>query len=382
MQHTAAVDGPYVLVGVLVDPQGEIAVELLDEPVADVARCDVLAVAAIEGAVVDGERHGHGGLVDGDAWQGLGVVGGSHGVADLESLDAYQGADVARRYLADLLASHALECVQLLDALARYAAVLLAYGYLYALAEGAAVYASDGDAAHVAREVERGDEHLCVALVGLRGGYVLDDGVEQGYDVVGGMLPVGAHPAVFGRAEYGGEVELVLGGVEAVHEVKYHVLHLRGTAVGLVDLVDHHEWLQADLDGLLEHESCLWHGALEGVDQQETSVGHIEHALHFAAKVGVSRGVDDVDLDSLVVDRYVFAQDSDAALALEVVVVEDKLSGRLVVAEEVAGQEHLVDQGRLAVVDVCDDGYVADVVHIRYWILAVTADKGTKKSRN
>ena len=32
------------------------------------------------------------------------------------------------------------------------------------------------------------------------------------------------------------------------------------------------------------------------------AVGHVEHALHLAAKVGVSRGVDDVDFGIFIVD--------------------------------------------------------------------------------
>ena len=53
-------------------------------------------------------------------------------------------------------------------------------------------------------------------------------------------------------------------------------------------------------------------GTLEGVDEQQAAVGHVEHAFHFTAEVGVARSVDDVDLGVPIVDRYVLGKDGDA----------------------------------------------------------------------
>ena len=58
-------------------------------------------------------------------------------------------------------------------------------------------------------------------------------------------------------------------------------------------------------------------------------------------------------------DRGVLGEDGDAALALEVVGVHDALGDLLVGAEHAALAEQRVDQRRLAVVDVGDDGDVA-----------------------
>ena len=181
-------------------------------------------------------------------------------------------------------------------------------------------------------------------------------------DIIGRRLPVLAHPALLGRAVDDGEVELILGGVELAHEVEDHLIDLLGAAVGLVNLVDDDDGLEAYLKGLLQHEACLGHGTLEGIDEQQTAVGHVEHALHLAAEVRVARGVDDVDFRVLVVDRDVLGEDGDATLALQLVVVEHELACLLVVAEEITGQEHLVDQCCLAVVDVCDDCDIAYVL--------------------
>ena len=70
--------------------------------------------------------------------------------------------------------------------------------------------------------------------------------------------------------------------------------------------------------------------------------------------------VDDVDLDAVVADAGGLGEDGDAALALQVVGVHDALDDFLVVAEDAALAEHGVHQRGLAVVDVGDDGDVAD----------------------
>src|SRR4029079_13933779 len=97
-------------------------------------------------------------------------------------------------------------------------------------------------------------------------------------------------------------------------------------------------------------------------DQQQHAVDHLEDALDLAAEVGVARRVDDVDVRALVGHGRVLGQDGDALLALEIVGVHHALHYRLVGAEGPALPEHGVDEGRLAVVDVGDDGQVAHVL--------------------
>ena len=328
------------------------------------ARGDILPVAAEEGRIVVGEGHRHGGLVDGDTGQCFGGIDIGNGIADFEALYAYQGAYLTRSSAFDAGAAHAFEDVQFLDALFHGGTVAFAQHDVLAFAQFTAVYAAYGDTAHIRREVERGDEHLRGAFDVFRGGNVFDDGIEQYRDVVGGFAPVGRHPVLFGRTVDGGEVELFLGGIEVEHQFEYHFLHLVGTAVLLVDLVDDDDGFQPHLNGLLQHKAGLGHGTFEGVDQQQAAVGHVEYAFHLATEVGVPRGVDDVYLAVFVPYRYVFRQNRYAAFPFEVVVVEHELARVLVVTEEAAGHQHLVDEGGFSVVDVGDDGDIPNVLFL------------------
>ena len=260
VEHASAVDGPNILLGAFLNAEGEVAVELGGETVADVARSDVLAVAAEEGAVVDGEGHRHGGLVDGYTGQRFGIFGSGHGVADFEAFDSDKSADVAVADRSHFLASHTLEGVELLNFLADDRTVATAERNFLPFADLTSMHAADGNTADILGVVERRDEHLRIAGIVLGAGDIFYDGIEQGHDAVGGIVVVCTHPTLLGRAVECGEIELVLAGVEAEHEVEHHLLHFFGATVGLVDLVYHHHGLEADFDGLLKHEARLGHG--------------------------------------------------------------------------------------------------------------------------
>ena len=157
-----------------------------------------------------------------------------------------------------------------------------------------------------------------------------------------------------------GEIELILVGVEVDEQVEDLVEHFLRARVGAVDLVDDDDRRELGFERLRQHEARLRQRAFGGVHQQHDAVDHLQGALDFAAEVGVAGGVDDVDLDVVVVERGVLGEDGDAALALEVVRVHDALGDGLVGAEDAALAEHGVDQRGLAVVDVGDDGDVED----------------------
>ena len=130
---------------------------------------------------------------------------------------------------------------------------------------------------------------------------------------------------------------------------------------GFVDLVEDDNGLEAELEGLVEDEAGLGHGALGGIDEEQDAVGHVEDALDLPAEVGMAGGVDDVDLHAVVADGDVLGEDGDAALALEGVAVEDAvLGGGFAFGDVELAQDGIHERG-FAVVDVGDDGDVADV---------------------
>ncbi len=167
------------------------------------------------------------------------------------------------------------------------------------------------------------------------------------------------HPALLGGAVEDREVELLVGGVERGEQVEHLVDDFHRARVGAVDLVDDDDGLQSHLQRLRHHEFGLRQRTLGGIDQHQCAVHHVEDALHLTAEVGMARRVDDIDAGIAVEDRRGLGQDSDAALALEIVGIHRPLDLALVVPVGAGLLEQPVDQGGLAVVDVSDDGDVA-----------------------
>ena len=157
------------------------------------------------------------------------------------------------------------------------------------------------------------------------------------------------------------EVELAIVRAELDEQIEDLVDDFVRALLGAVDLVDHDDRLQPARQRLAEHEARLRHHALDRVDEQQHRVDHAHHALDLAAEVGVARRVDELDPHALVLDRRVLGVDRDAALALEVLAVHRALLDLLVDAEGAGLAQESIEQRRLAVIDVRNDGEVADV---------------------
>src|SRR5439155_21636350 len=80
-----------------------------------------------------------------------------------------------------------------------------------------------------------------------------------------------------------------------------------------------------------------------------------------AAEVGMAGRIHAVDMGALPLGGAVLRQDRDAALLFQVVRVHHALGHFLVGAEGAALAQQLVDERGLAMVDVGDDGDVADL---------------------
>ena len=362
--HLAAARHVERVGALLGDPQGHVLQEFLFQTVAEVSRSDELALAAGKGGVVDGEGHFDGGLADLDEGQGLHRIGGADGAADGDIGNAGERHDLTGGGGLNGAAAQARVLVQghYLGLLLHIGVVVVTDHNFLVLADDAPLHAANGDTAHELIVIDGADQHLQGAvLVALGGIDILDDGVEQGLQIGAGHMGGIAADTLTGRAENGGRIELLLGGVQVQQQLQNLVADLVNALVGTVDLVDHNDDLVAQLQCLLQHEAGLGHGAFGGVHQQQNAVHHLEDTLHLAGEIGVARGVDNVDFHAVVVDGGILGQDRDAALPLQIAGVHHPVHDGLVLAVDTALLEHLIHQRRLAVVDVGDDCNVANV---------------------
>ena len=135
-----------------------------------------------------------------------------------------------------------------------------------------------------------------------------------------------------------------------------------------IDLVDDRDDLEVVLDREVGVGQRLRLDALRRVDEQQRALARGERPRHLVGEVDVPGRVDQVEDVVLAVVGVVgqpdrVRLDGDAALALEVHAVED-LRLHLARLQRAGHLEKTVGQRRLAVVDVGDDGEVADEARI------------------
>jgi len=209
--------------------------------------------------------------------------------------------------------------------------------------------------------VEDGGDHRKGRLLVERGcGNVAQDQVEHRRQVLPGALQFKIGPALTARCVEHGEVELLVRRAQGSEQVEHLLMHLIGPRVLTVDLVDHNDRLDAALQCLAGHELGLRQDALGAVNQDHTAIDHAEDALDLTTEVRVARGIDDVDPRAFPDNAGALGKDRDATLLFQVVLVHRALRDLLVLAKRARLAKKLVDQRRLAMVDVGNDGDVAD----------------------
>ena len=328
------------------------------------ARRDEPSFFACEGGGARAEGHADRRFVHADRGQSLrfGLVG--YRLPDLRVLDAGEGHDVAGADLLDLDALQPEVREGLDHARPRHRAVLVDQVHELPTPDLAAPHAPDHDAPEVLGVVQVGDEHLeggREVYLGSRD--LLQHRLEELPHVIPRLVQVFESPAFAGHGVQDGEIQLLVGGAEVGHQVEGEVDDLVGAGVRAVHFVDDHDGLEAEFDGLAQHEARLGHGALGGVHEQEAAVHHAEDAFDLAAEVRVAGGVDDVDLDALVLHGRVLGQYGYAPLPLQHVGVHGAIGDLLPVPELQGLPEQSVHERGLAVIDVRDDGDVA-VFHV------------------
>ena len=149
--------------------------------------------------------------------------------------------------------------------------------------------------------VDGGHQQLQVSvLVTLRRLYVIYDRLKERFEILSRHFVRIAGGTASSGAEQHRTVKLLFAGSQVQQQFKDLIHDFMHPCVRAVDLVDHHDKHESELQRLRKHEAGLRHGSLRGVHQQEHAVGHLQDALDFSSEVRVSRGVYDVYLYSVI----------------------------------------------------------------------------------
>ena len=143
-----------------------------------------------------------------------------------------------------------------------------------------------------------------------------------------------------------------------------------------IDLVDEQDGLDLLTESLTENSLGLDADTFDVVDDDESAVSDTEGGSDFSGEVDVPGGVDEVDkvgLDfflvsdvGLEVERYTGRLDGDTTLLFVGAGVGGTHISSLVTGNDTGFGDEGVCEGRLAVIDVGDDGHVTDLIRFTH----------------
>jgi len=137
---------------------------------------------------------------------------------------------------------------------------------------------------------------------------------------------------------------------------KNTAVNYRGVKINIVDTPGH-----ADFGGEVERGLRL--RSIVRVHHEQDAIDHFHDPLHFAPEVGMPRRIHDVDPIPVPLKGRVLRPDRDPLLPLQVHRVHHPLLHFLIGTEGAGLAQQLIDEGGLPVIDVGDDGDVADFIH-------------------
>ena len=361
MQFSPAVNLKAVGAVRFLHAHGNVCFHFLKQSGAQVSAGDVLALSAGKGTVVYGKHHGNGGLVYVYKGQRLNAVYGAQRFPYVHVGNAVYGHNVAHGAAVAFFALQAVKGVQAGHLGGGKLVVAVAYHYLLTVENFASVHLAYAYSAHVLVVVYVANKQLQAALnVPFGTGYFLQNGVQQRFHICAVLKGIRS-PALLCRSVYDFEIELLVGGAQFHKQFHYLLLQLHLVKFALVHFVYDDKSLFAQSQRFFKHVSCLGHAALYGVHQQQHAVYHGQNAFHFAAEIGMPRGVDDVYFYSVVVHGGVFCKYGYAPFPFDVVAVHNSFGNYFVGTEYTALFEQLIHKGGFAVVYVRYDGYVSYV---------------------
>ena len=306
MKHTTTADNPFISrILEWLNTKSKVLLQLLIQTLLDMAGSTELTLLTEEWRIVDGEEHTHGWLINSDWRKWLWILIITDGITNLKLLQTNNCTDITRIYMISLLVTHTLECMKFLNLGLLLCTITMADCYIHGILQSTTMNTTYGDTTCIRAVVERSNKELRSTLQLLRSRDNLYNLVEQIVDVVCRIVVILSHPTILGRTIYYREIKLILSSIKVAHEIEYHLINFLWTAVRLIHLINNNDRLQTELQSFLQHETGLRHRTLESVNKQETTVCHIEHALHLTTEVGVSRSIEDIDFNTFPIDRYI-----------------------------------------------------------------------------
>ena len=226
-------------------------------------------------------------------------------------------------------------------------------------ADCAVIYFADTDAAYIFIIVNGTDQNLSVGIrISFRRRDVIQDGLKKRHHILGTVLQLQHGIACLcGRIDKGA-VQLLIRSVQIDEQFQHFIDDFGRAGLRTVDLVDADDDRELQFQGLSQHEFCLGHSSFKSIHYQDHPVYHFQDTFYFAAEIGMSGCVDNVDLCSLIINSSIFRKNGNSTLTFNIIGVHDSLGYFLIFAEYTALFEQLIYKRCFPMIDMGDNSNI------------------------
>src|ERR1700722_2450523 len=343
--------------------------QLFGQAVPKVAGGQITAFFSRKRAAVHGKNHGQRRLVDQQGLERKRRRQVDNTFADLNSFHAGDSDKIARANRFRFVPLQSAKRVQLGDARRYHLSVQLADAHILAALQRAVKHTPNRDAPKKIAIVQIHDLNLqhAIRIAGRRGD-TFHDGLKQRKQILRAVPDLPVRDTLARIRVDDRKIKLVFGGVQIDKQIIDFVEHFFGARIRAVDLVQHDHRRQLGRQRFLQYIARLRQRPFAGVDEHHNAIHHAQCALDFAAKIAVAGRVNNVDLRVVKKKRGILRENGDPALALEVVGIHHALDERFIGAENSALPQHGVDQRRLPVVHVRDNGDITNILAHDFYV--------------
>ena len=223
-------------------------------------------------------------------------------------------------------------------------------------------YFADTDTAYIFIVVNGADQYLSVCFrITFRCRDIFQNGFKQRSHVFRSIFQIKNCVACFGGCIEERTVKLLIGSLQIHQKFQNFVNDLIRTCFRTVDLVDTDDDMQIQFKSFFQHKFGLRHSSFKGIYQKNYAVNHLQYTFYLASEISVTRGVNDIDFDTFIMNGGVFGKNGDASFAFNIIGVHDTFLYFLVFAENTTLFKKLVYKSGFAVINVGDNGYVTYV---------------------
>ena len=336
--------------------------QLFVQTVTNLTAGDKFTLFACKRAVVNGKGHFHCRVVNLHKGKRLYQLRRTQRIADVNIRQAAERHNITCAGLVDRSASIGCKAVQCRNAAfhAQLFVMPVAHRHFLSYFNRTILYTANTNAAHKLVVVYRGAQH-CQRRCGIAFGRldVINNGLKERLQILARHIGAVTCCTRASRAENHRAVQLFVCCAKIHEQQQNFVDDLFNACVRTVNFIYRNDQRKVLLQRFLQNKARLRHTALSRIHEQQHAVDHFQHTFHFAAKVGVARGINNINFYTVIIRCGILCQNRDTAFTLDITGVHDTFCHLLIFAERTGLLQHLVYQGSFAVVNVRNNGNIS-----------------------